>query len=112
MCKMISSESIIGNFLLAALEKGDDRINVDKLFMFESLLGSNLNHLNYFTCLNYMNILDFAEESVNEINVCMTDSYDQYVLSNKLSRYFKMGLPKVVINEMQTVSQKVLEDRI
>ena len=48
MCKMISSESIIGNFLLAALEKGDDRINVDKLFMFESLLGSNLNHLNYF----------------------------------------------------------------
>lgn len=57
MCKMISSESIIGNFLLAALEKGDDRINVDKLFMFESLLGSNLNHLNYFTCLNYMNIL-------------------------------------------------------
>ena len=53
MCKMISSESIIGNFLLAALEKGDDRINVDKLFMFESLLGSNLNHLNYFTCLNY-----------------------------------------------------------
>ena len=60
MCKMISSESIIGNFLLAALEKGDDRINVDKLFMFESLLGSNLNHLNYFTCLNYMNILDFA----------------------------------------------------
>lgn len=112
MCKMISSESIIGNFLLAALEKGDDRINVDKLFMFESLLGSNLNHLNYFTCLNYMNILDFAEDypffvkSVNEINVCMTDSYDQYVLSNKLSRYFKMGLPKVVINEMQTVSQK------
>ena len=93
MCKMISSESIIGNFLLAALEKGDDRINVDKL-------------------------LDFAEDypffvkSVNEINVCMTDSYDQYVLSNKLSRYFKMGLPKVVINEMQTVSQKVLEDRI
>lgn len=79
MCKMISSESIIGNFLLAALEKGDDRINVDKLFMFESLLGSNLNHLNYFTCLNYMNILDFAEDypffvkSVNEINVCMTD---------------------------------------
>ena len=60
MCKMISSESIIGNFLLAALEKGDDRINVDKLFMFESLLGSNLNHLNYFTCLNYMNILDFV----------------------------------------------------
>ena len=118
MCKMISSESIIGNFLLAAVEKGDDRINVDKLFMFESLLGSNLNHLNYFTCLNYMNILDFAEDypffvkSVNEINVCMTDSYDQYVLSNKLSRYFKMGLPKVVINEMQTVSQKVLEDRI
>ena len=69
MCKMISSESIIGNFLLAALEKGDDRINVDKLFMFESLLGSNLNHLNYFTCLNYMNILDL----VCERNQCMYD---------------------------------------
>ena len=55
MCKMISSESIIGNFLLAALEKGDDRINVDKLFMFESLLGSNLNHLNYFTCFLFLN---------------------------------------------------------
>lgn len=76
--KMISSESIIGNFLLAALEKGDDRINVDKLFMFESLLGSNLNHLNYFTCLNYMNILDFAEDypffcKVCERNQCMYD---------------------------------------
>lgn len=118
MCKMISSESIIGNFLLAAVEKGDDQINIEKLFKFESLLGSHLNRLNYFTCLNYMNILDFAEDypffikSVNEINVCMTDAYDQCVLSNKLNRYFKMGLPKVVINEMQTVSKNVLEDKL
>ena len=115
---MISSESIIGNFLLAALEMGDNQVNIEKLFMFESLLSTQLNRLNYFTCLNYMNILDFAEDypffikSVNEINVFLTDSYDPYVLSNKLNRYFKMGLPKVVINEMQAVSKNVLEDNI
>ena len=116
MCKIISSESIIGNFLLAALEMGNDKVNIEKLFMFESLLSSNLNRLNYFTCLNYINILDFAEDypffikSVNEDNVSLTDSYEPYVLSNKLKRYFKMGLPKVVINEMQTASKNVLED--
>ena len=99
MCKMISSESIIGNFLLAALENGDDLISIEKLFK-----------------LNYMNILDFAEDypffikSVNEINVYLTDSCDQCALSSKLNRYFKMGLPKVVIREMQVVSRNILGD--
>lgn len=116
MCKMISSESIIGNFLLAALENGDDLISIEKLFKFESLLNSKLNSFNYFTYLNYMNILDFAEDypffikSVNEINVYLTDSCDQCTLSNKLNRYFKMGLPKVVIREMQVVSKNILGD--
>lgn len=118
MCKMISSESIIGNFLLAALEMGDDQVNIEKLFMFESILSSHLNRLNYFTHLNYMSILDFADDypffikSVNEINVSLTDSYDSRVLLNKLNRYFKMGLPKAVINEMQAVSKNVLEDKL
>lgn len=116
MCKMISEESIIGNFLLAAVENGVSQIEVEKLFRFEMLLGTNLDKFNYFTCLNYMNILDFAEnypffiKSVNEKNVQLTDSFGQDVLSNKLSRYFKMGLPKTVINEMQTASKNVLED--
>ena len=116
MCKMISSESIIGNFLLAALENGDDLISIEKLFKFESLLNSKLNSFNYFTCLNYMNILDFAEDypffikSINEINVYLTDSCDQCALSSKLNRYFKMGLPKVVIREMQVVSRNILGD--
>ena len=63
-----------------------------------------------------MNILDFAEDypffikSVNEINVYLTDSCDQCALSSKLNRYFKMGLPKVVIREMQVVSRNILGD--
>lgn len=118
MCKIISSESIIGNFLLASVELGNYQVNIDNLFAFEKLLDSNLKQLNYFTCLNYMNILDFAEDypffvkSVNESCVHLTDSFEQNVLSNKLNRYFKMGLPKIVIDEMQTVSKNVLEDKL
>lgn len=116
MCKMISSESLIGNFLLASLEMGNHKIEIDELFAFESNLGSHLNHLNYFTRLSYSNILDFVDDypffikSVNESSVSLTDSYDLAVLSNKLKRYFKMGLPETVIKEMQAVSKNVLED--
>lgn len=116
MCKIISGESIIGNFLLAAVEIGVFQVKIEKLFEFETLLSTYLDKLNYFTCLSYMNILDFAEDypffikSVSENSVHLTDSFGRDVLSNKLSRYFKMGLPKTVINEMQTASKNVLED--
>lgn len=115
MCKNISSESIIGNLILAVVEKGADQIEIEKLFKFETNLRSNLNRLNYFTSLNYVNILDFADDypffvkSVNDSNVYLTDRYEPHVLSCKLNRYFKMGLPKAVINEMKTVSENVLE---
>ncbi len=61
MSKVIRTNAIIGNFLLAAAEKGIYQIRITELFKFDRLLSPNLNRLDYFTCLCYTDILDFMD---------------------------------------------------
>lgn len=115
MCKIIRSEPIIGNFLLAAVESGKTQVEIKELYAFKDLLNSSLNVQNYFAPLNYMNILDFADDypffvkSVSESDVHLNDSDGYDILLYRLNRYFRMGLPGIVAAEMQTASKRVLE---
>lgn len=116
MSKILSSESLIGNYILAAVEKGDSEVNLDKLFEYESRLSSQLSPLGYSTHLDYTSILDFSDNypffigSVNESSVPITSSDDPCYLRNRLVRHFRMGLPKVVVNAMKNVSEDVLKE--
>lgn len=116
MCKIISSESVIGNFIIEAVAKEDFQIKISKLFEFETALSQMLTKLDYYTNLNTLKIVEFAEsypffvKSIDEgyLNI-VNETKDNKVLTNKLERYFRLGMPRVVINQMQDTSKAFLE---
>lgn len=116
MCKMISSETVIGNFIIEAVEKEDFKIEISKLFEFDTKLSQILTKLDYYTNLNTLKIVEFAEnypffvKSVDDgyLNI-VNEAKDNKVLTNKLERYFRFGMPKSVIDQMQNTSKALLE---
>lgn len=116
MCKIISSETVIGNFIIEAVEKEDFKIEISKLFEFDTKLSQILTKLDYYTNLNTLKIVEFAEnypffvKSVDDgyLNI-VNEAKDNKVLTNKLERYFRFGMPKSVIDQMQNTSKALLE---
>lgn len=115
MCKLISSDSIIGNFVIESLEKNDFQIELQKLYDFDEQLSERLEKHNYYTNFDLQRVLDFKDnypflvESMD--NKCFsivkeTEKKDEFY--SMLIRYFRLGMPKVVIREMKIISQTIL----
>jgi len=116
MCKFISSDSVIGNFVIEILEKNDDfRIELTKLYAFDAQLSERLKEHNYYTKFENRRVLDFKDdypffiESLDKECFSIVNSEKKPELKSMLIRYFRVGLPKIVIEEMKTVSKTILE---
>ena len=115
MCKFISSDSIIGNFVIESLEKNDFRIELEKLYEFDEQLSKKLVEYNYYTNFDLVKVADFTEsypflvESLdNECFHIVKDIQNKDNFHSLLIRYFRLGMPKIVINEMKIISQTIL----
>ncbi len=115
MCKFISSDSIIGNFVIESLEKDDFSIELEKLYKFDDQLSRKLVEHNYYTNFDLVKVNDFKEnypffiESLDsECLHIVNDINNRDKFQSLLIRYFRMGMPKFVINEMKIISQMIL----
>lgn len=114
MCKFISSDSIIGNFVIESLERNNYKIEFEKLYNFDEQLSRNLKAYDYYTKFDLVKVFDFKEqypflieslenECFNIVNNVEVESFQATLI-----RYFRLGMPKIVIDEMKSISQMIL----
>lgn len=114
MCKIISSDIVIGNFIIEAVEKDNFEIELNKIYDFDTKLSEKLMKHNYYTRFDSINVIEFQEnypffiKSINERFVCVDDSKKKDEFMNMLIRYFRIGIPKIVAQEIKTISQTIL----
>lgn len=115
MCKIISSDAVIGNFIIESVERDNYDISIEKMNNYEKQLSENLEKYNYFTRFDFDEILDFTENypffvkslQSNHMKIC-NKANNNTNLINQLKRYFRIGMPTLVINEMVSVSKSIL----
>ena len=115
MCTLISSEVVIGNFLIEAVEKNDYKIEIKKLYAYENKLTKQLKMHDYYTKFTSDKILAFQDNypffvtSVDNdfLNIVKRDN-DEKQFVTLLTRYFRLGLPKFVVEAMKKSSKDVL----
>ena len=115
MCKVISSESVIGNFMIESVKREGFEIDVEQLITFDKALSAGLKAHNYYTGFDFKKITDFQnsypffasiDDDSSKLTVCQT--MDVESLKTKLVRYFRIGMPKLVVEEMKSASKTVL----
>lgn len=114
MCTLISSEVVIGNFLIEAIEKNDYIIEIEKLYAYDKELSKQLKIHDYYTKFTPDKILAFQDNypffvtSVDNdfLNIVKRENEKQFV--TLLTRFFRLGLPKLVVEEMKKSSKAVL----
>lgn len=114
MCKIISSDAVIGNFILESVERDNFDVSIEKMFNYDEKLSKELKTHNYFTRFNYDEILDFSEnypffvKSVESNHIKIFDEMNnKTTLINQLIRYFRIGMPKLVVDEIVSVSNSI-----
>ena len=115
MCKIISSDVVIGNFLLEAIERDTFNVLIEDMVIYDEDLSWKLNKYNYFTRFDYEKVLDFTENypffaqiiESNYIRI-MNKMNNKDKLREQLGRYFRIGIPTLVVNEIRSVSDSVL----
>lgn len=115
MCKIISSDSVIGNFVFEVVEKRRYEIEINELLKFERELSKKLKDLDYYTnfstrcIINFMESYPFFVKSVSETTITINQEVFQHEkLSCKLERYFRLGIPYVVVDNMTEVYQNIV----
>lgn len=115
MCTMISSDVVIGNFVIEAVKKNDYKIELNKLYNFDEELSKRLKQYDIYTKFTPEKILDFQEnypffiESIenNSLRVA-TDADHSKEFLRLLIRYFRIGIPKLVVTKVEATSKDVL----
>lgn len=114
MCKFISSDSIIGNFVIESLEKNNYKIEFEKLYDFDEQLSRSLEAHNYYTKFDLVKVFDFKEqypfliESLENECFNIVKNIEIESFQATLIRYFRLGMPKIVIDKMKSISQRIL----
>jgi len=116
MCRIISSDNVIGNFIIEAIENNKFEFSIENIIHFDEIISINLREHDYFTGFNYNKIWDFQEnypffiseieEDLIKINYD-TNKQNKSQLIEQLKRYFRFGMPKTVIDEMISESKKI-----
>ncbi len=115
MCKIIDSELVIGNILIELLEKDIKTIEFEKIIKFEEKLSKKLNKLDYYTTFSIQELSKFEENYSFFITLC----HESLVFNpklfeekkngvNRLSRYFRYGIPTVITEQIEHISNEVL----
>lgn len=115
MSKIINSDIIIGNFIIEAVEKNDFEVKISQLYDFDLKLSEKLIEYNFYTKFDPINVIEFQEEypffikSVNKTTFCVDNSNNKEHLKQMLIRYFRIGIPKIVSQEIKNISEMILE---
>ena len=113
MWKCVSSDVIIGNFIIESVERNNFNVELKKLYTFDNELSSRLVQHNYYTNFKAEDVSYFIDqypfliESYTDEGFRITQkNKTQEELRDTLLRYFRYGMPKVVINEMKHIFYK------
>lgn len=116
MCKIISSDAVIGNFILESVERNNFSISIEKMISYDEELSQKLRAYDYFTRFDFDEIIDFRDnypffvKSVESNYIKILDeTEDTRKLINQLKRHFRVGMPTLVINEMISVSKSIFD---
>ncbi len=112
---MISSDVVIGNFVIEAVKKDDFKIELSKLFSFDEELSKSLKQYDYYTKFTPEKIHDFqknypffiASIDDNALTIA-TDAKHSKEFLLLLIRYFRIGIPKLVVSEVEATSKDIL----
>lgn len=114
--KYISSDIIIGNYLIEAIEKFKHEIFIDDLIIFDRMISEKLNE-EYCTIFSLDGINNFEDTypffiklvKNNRIHIKLSNnSSDKSEFMDLLNRYFRVGLPKDVLDKMVSASKVIL----
>lgn len=115
MCKFISNDSIIGNFVIAAVEKDCYKVEMQKLYDFDDLLSNKFEIYDYYSNFDLIRIMDFVEsypsfvESVDEQYFYISmHRKDKSRFLEILVRHFRFGIEEEVVKEMKSVLSNIL----
>ena len=116
MCKIISSDAVIGNFILESLERKYLSSSINKIVEYDKALSQKLESYNYFTKFDFDEVLNFNYNYPFFIKSIETDhiefldkSDDISSVINQLKRYFRIGMPTIVVNEMISASDIIFK---
>jgi len=114
MCKSINSNVVIGNFLIEAVTRDKKYVSYEELISFDDLISEKLNEINYITKFSVNQIFDFEDdypffiESIKDEKIYIYLEHKDITI-NRLQRYFRMGLPSVILDELANTSSEVLD---
>lgn len=114
MCKSINSNVVIGNFLIEAVTRDKKYVSYEELISFDDLISEKLNEINYITKFSVNQIFDFEDdypffiESIKDEKIYIYLEHKDITIS-RLQRYFRMGLPSVILDELTNTSSEVLD---
>ena len=113
MSKSISCDVVIGNLMIEAIEKDHTEISFDKLFQFDERVNFELKE-KYLTKFSINSVKRFESDYpffvVETSNNCIRIvdyKANRAALLDRLKRYFRIGLPSVVVNEFISVSEEI-----
>lgn len=116
MYKRLSSEAIIGNFILSSVEKDKINISIEEIMCYDEELSLKLKEYNYLSRFDFDEIIKFKynypffiEDIFDDHIKVFYDNRNKNEFINELIRYFRFGMPTIVVNEMISVSQSVLD---
>ncbi len=117
MKNLISSDLVIGNFVIEAVGSKRYQIGLNDFFQFEVILSENLKKKDYYTNISRLIINEFAEEypffvkSIDDQYIKLTEYInddDERRYRNMLLRYFRIGVPSFIVEEVQLASNILL----
>lgn len=114
--KYISSDIIIGNYLIEAIEKFKHEIFIDDLIIFDRMISEKLNE-EYCTIFSLDGINNFEDtypffivlgkNGKIIIKIDYNNKFQENELKECLNSYFRIGLPTDIVNVMKLASESI-----
>ena len=80
MCKIISSEAVIGNFILESLERNYFTVSIKKIVEYDNILSQKLESYDYFITIE---LDDFMIDLIKENYNIELEEWSLYKMENK-----------------------------
>ena len=103
--KLLSSDVIIGNFIIEASIRCQEKISIDSLSSFDTIISKSIYKIGYVTDFSIERVIEFKENypffmsQTNEIYISKVD---------KLIKYFRIGLSNKLIHEFELAADTIL----
>ncbi len=112
MCKIISSDLVIGNIIYESVKKDHYEIPMSTISSFDDQLSEAIKEYNCFTNFTLDNIRDFQMNypfiaTISNNALSINKNEEKTCLIETLRNYFRAGIPTSVVNAIQKTFQEV-----